>query len=192
MTFEIIPNWHPVFVHFTIGLLLMAAVLYLFAWAPQPWGRWALLGSRINVVLGILFAFATVGAGFLAFNSVVHDDPSHAAMKDHRNWALGAAALWALVGSWEIWRASRGRPHSAAVAVSVLVAAALLGVAGSKGGELVFRHGLGVQSLPNTDTHEHGAHEGARAREAETPSSSSHVEPERSPSEPHPDDGHTH
>jgi uncharacterized membrane protein len=26
---EIIPNWHPVFVHFTIGLLLTAGLLFL-------------------------------------------------------------------------------------------------------------------------------------------------------------------
>lgn|SRR5690554_1833235 len=153
---EIIPNWHPVFVHFTVALLLMAALFYLIAFLPA--GRWQgplLSAARINLFTGTVVTVATVVAGVYAYNSVQHDDPSHLAMTDHRDWALFTSALWVLGAVWEGWRAMRGRGRSAFIAVALIAAAVLLGVTGFKGGELVFRYGLGVQSLPNIDTHAH-------------------------------------
>lgn len=166
---EIIPNWHPVFVHFTVALLLISAVFYLVSFLADD-GRGTLLlqASRLNLFTGVITALATVVAGFYAYNGVQHDAPSHAAMTDHRNWALATAALWGLVGVWEGWRAWRRQGRSLLVAVVLVVAAGMLSVTGFKGGELVFRHGLGVQSLPNADDHEHSGgasqphgHEGA-------------------------------
>jgi hypothetical protein len=39
-----------------------------------------------------LFALIVATLGWFAFNSVAHDEISHAAMIVHRNWALGALA----------------------------------------------------------------------------------------------------
>ncbi|MBF8270847.1 MAG: hypothetical protein HW386_2556 [Gammaproteobacteria bacterium] len=30
--FEFIPNWHPIFVHYTVALLSLAVGFYLFGW----------------------------------------------------------------------------------------------------------------------------------------------------------------
>ena len=175
--FEIVPNWHPVFVHFTVGLLLIAAAWYLLAWLPEPWGRFSLLVSRANLFAGVLITVATVIAGFLAFNSVQHDDPSHEAMKVHRNWALAAATLWAVLAGWEGWRTWRRRGRSLAVTAAVVIAAVMLGITGLKGGELVFEHGLGVQSLPNTDDHAHGSEDDSHGH-TEEPSRNPETAPE--------------
>src|SRR5690606_21189748 len=91
--------------------------------------RW-LLVARVNLFVGVLLTLATVLAGFDAYNSVRHDGPSHAAMSDHRNWALGTATLWLLIALWEAWRAKRGQGRSWAVAAALLIAAALLLVTG--------------------------------------------------------------
>ena len=61
---EIIPNWHPVLVHFTIGLLLTAAGLFLAgAMAPgaAPAAQ-ATVVARWNLRIGTGFALLTVAA----------------------------------------------------------------------------------------------------------------------------------
>lgn len=152
---QIIPNWHPVFVHFSVALLATSALFYLAAFLPGRWDGVFLSVARVNLFTGFAITIATVIAGFLAYNSVLHDDPSHVAMTDHRNWALAATAVWAASAAWEAWRAWQGADRSFLVLIVLLIGTALLGVTGFKGGELVFRHGLGVQSLPNADHHQH-------------------------------------
>ena len=79
MTIEVIPNWHPIFVHFSAALLMISAFLFV---------------------------------------------------------------VWNLAPATSSWR-----PHC-------------LTVTAYKGGELVFRHGLGVMSPPQVDVghHEKGGH----------------------------------
>lgn len=156
--FEIIPNWHPIFVHFTIGLLITAAILLV---AGRMRGSADILAAaRWNLWLGGLAVVATVITGFLAYNSVIHDAPSHAAMTVHRNWALPTAVLFAAAALWSLVARGRGVERGAPFLALVLVAAAGLSVTGWLGAENVYRYGLGVMSLPKAedkgDTHEHG------------------------------------
>ena len=96
MNFEIIPNWHPVFVHFTIGLLGISALFYMAGLVTKKdvfytVGKW-------NLWVGVAITIGTVLAGLQAAGTVDHDAESHAAMMDHRNWALttaGVLAHWA-------------------------------------------------------------------------------------------------
>lgn len=163
---EIIPNWHPLLVHFTIGLLLAGTVFYLLA-LLLPSGRLSLeavLAARWTLSAGMLITFATVLAGWYAYGSVAHDDAGHAAMTDHRNWALATAALFLVLVLWDLLRARDGRKAGLTVGLALLAASVLLGVTGYKGGEVVYRHGIGVMSLPDVDDHAHGddahGHEG--------------------------------
>lgn len=148
--FEILPNWHPVFVHFTVALFLAAALLF-FAAAAAPARSWSAscrTAAYWNLWLGAVMTLATVAAGIYAFNTVRHDEPGHLAMADHRNWALAAASLWWLMALWS-WRQHRqGRAPAFAFLAALAVAAAVLLVTAWKGGELVYGHGLGVRSLP--------------------------------------------
>jgi len=159
--FEIIPNWHPIFVHFTIGLLITAAILLVA-------GRWRgnadiLAAARWNLWLGGLAVAATVITGFLAYNSVAHDAPSHAAMHLHRNWALPTAALFLLAALWSLVARSREPERRAPFLVLVLVAAAGLTVTGWLGAENVYRYGLGVMSLPKAEDEGHAHGDGGEA-----------------------------
>ena len=166
---EVIPNWHPVFVHFTVGLLFMSVVLFLAGALirKETLRGQILIVARWNLWLGTLVTIGTVLAGLNAFNTVSHQlEAQHLAMLDHRKWALGTAALfivptlWSLVSTLRGGRALTGWVNILFLAL-MLAAGASLAATGYKGGELVFRHGLGV--MPQSDApeerhHDHGGH----------------------------------
>lgn len=155
------PNLHPIFVHFVVGLLFTsAAALAVSAFRPAE-ARWRTMLQAAGdwmLFLGLLAALGAVIAGFDAYYSVDHDGPSHAAMTTHRNWALATAAVFAGLGAWR-WLRRQKRP-GAVFGLAGLGAAALLTVTAWWGGELVFRYGLGVKSLPAATgeghDHDHG------------------------------------
>jgi uncharacterized membrane protein len=65
---QIIPNWHPIFVHFSVALLTTAAMLYIPAvvLAHTSLGKPCLIVARFNLLLGAGLSFATVAAGVYA------------------------------------------------------------------------------------------------------------------------------
>ena len=154
MNMEIIPNWHPIFVHFTVGLLSISALLYLAGLVFKKPNL--LIAGRWNLWIGALMTIGTVSAGFYAYYTVAHDALSHAAMTDHRNWALVTATTFMLLALWSLWK-HRGAKTVSPVFVGVLLlAAGLLAVTGFKGGEVVYRHGMGVMRMP--EIHGDGGH----------------------------------
>ena len=185
---EIIPNWHPAFVHFPIALTAAALAFTAIGTVFRRWsyaaqclmtGRWMLWGAALSALVAATF-------GWLASNSVAHDEVSHAAMMVHRNWALGALAALLALAAWDVWRGRSGRMPSPNIPspgfLGLLVVAWLLvNSTAWHGAELVYRHGLGVMSLPESEgsdhTHEHGAGHGGMPVQGEAV--------------PH-EDGHTH
>lgn len=152
MNFEIIPNWHPIFVHFSIALLsISSALLIIGKFAPQKylWRNTALTVSRWNLLIGAAISIITVLAGWYAYNTVNHDDPSHLAMTSHMKWALSTFLLFAVVATWSF--ISRKKEVGIFLTAFQLFATLSLLVTGFKGGELVYRHGLGVLSLPEAE-----------------------------------------
>ncbi len=107
------------------------------------------------------FTLLTVAAGWYAYNTVVHDAPSHIAMTEHRNWAMVTFALLLGISGWEYYLSRRGKGKGWLFTALLVVAAVLLLSTAWHGGELVYRYGLGVMSLPKPEgpghTHEHGA-----------------------------------
>lgn len=169
---EIIPNWHPIFVHFSVALLTLSVVFHLLERLTFVRGLRAELQvvARWLLWLGTAFAVVTAATGWLAYNSVAHDDASHAAMTDHRNWALTTLGVFAILALWSLWAWLRKREPvkgaAAFVFLTVLVAGGgLLAGTAWRGGELVYRHGLGVMSLPIADAVDLGA----RGKSPESP-----------------------
>lgn len=163
---EIIPNWHPVFVHFTVGLLLTSVALFLAAALVRKEklrGKILAVASW-NLWLGTLVTVGTLLAGFYAFNTVPHQfEAQHLAMLDHRKWALGAAALFVVLALWSLISTLRGKGAitgwtNALFLALLLAAGASLAATGYKGGELVFRHGLGVMPQPVAQKEHHDSH----------------------------------
>ncbi len=163
---EIIPNLHPAIVHFPIAFTTAAVAFIAVGMVFRSWsyaaqclmtGRWMLWGAA-------LFALIAATFGWFAFNSVAHDEVSHAAMILHRNWALGALTALLALAAWDVWRGRSGKMPSPGFLVLLVAACLLVTSAAWHGAELVYRHGLGVMSMPKPEgpghTHEHGAGHG--------------------------------
>ena len=153
---EIVPNWHPLFVHFTVTLLTLVGLIQLALFfmttsklkpsleATQKW----LIG------LGVLAVIATITTGLLAYYSVNHDGPSHTAMTDHRNWAIFTGSLFLVCA---VLFHLKQEVLLKVARLGFVVVTSLVMVTAFKGGEIVYRHGLGVMSMPQVtgEGHDH-------------------------------------
>jgi len=158
---EIIPNWHPIWVHFAVALLSTAAILFLiFGWrTSQTSGRTnALIVARWTLRLGVIAAFGALLTGYFASGSVTHDDVSHANMMVHRNWALVTTIIFTIAALIDYLKRAETRVFALSIQLLLLLAgSATLAVTGLEGAENVYQYGLGVQKLPDVSTHEHSA-----------------------------------
>lgn len=154
---EILPNWHPIFVHFTVALLAVATALHLLSHFMPDGGladQWATV-ARWNLWFGTGVTLLTVAAGWYAFYTVGHDAPSHAAMTGHRNWAMATLTLFLGIAAWKYFLHRHGRGRSGLFTAVLVVAAAVLLSTAWRGGELVYRYGLGVMSMPKSEGQGH-------------------------------------
>lgn len=162
---EIIPNVHPIFVHFTVALLTISVGLFLILLLLQgrlPTTLYTQLHTvaRWNLWFGTAITLITGVAGLYAYNTVAHDTPSHIAMTDHRNWAIATIIVFTGLASWSITRTRSLKPHGRTFVFVMLVAGGILMSTAWHGGEVVYRYGIGVMSLPkaegNGHNHAHG------------------------------------
>jgi len=153
---EIIPNFHPIFVHFTVALFslsvgLFVVTLFMDGTLKEQWltvAHWTLwFGAGFTILTGL--------SGLDAYNTVAHDAPSHIAMTEHRNWALATISLFLALAAWSFMRVRRKQTLGAVFAVTMVIAGGLLISTAWHGGELVFRYGLGVMSLPKPEGEGH-------------------------------------
>jgi len=162
---EIIPNVHPIFVHFTVALLSISVGLFLILLLLQarlPTNLYTQLHTvaRWNLWFGAAITLMTGLAGLYAYNTVAHDTPSHLAMTDHRNWAIATIILFTGLAIWSIVRTRAMKPHGRSFVFVMVIAGAVLLSTAWHGGEVVYRYGLGVMSLPKAEgdghSHSHG------------------------------------
>lgn len=172
---EIIPNLHTLLVHFPIALISVSAFFYVAAivMRNKACGTHCAIIAHTTLWLGALAALPTAFFGWQAFNSVNHDEVSHAAMLIHRTWALGTLAVLAILAGWDVWRNKVDSSPAWWFTVAVIGAWSMIATTAWHGGELVYRHGLGVMSLPVAEAgHEHGHDHGAMS------GSDEHLHPE--------------
>ena len=142
---EIVPNWHPAVVHFPIALAVAATLLLLLGrLCPAnptftPCGRLLVLGAALSAGLA-------AALGWYAFQTVEHDGAGHLVMLTHRNWALAGTVGLIAVAVWDSLRRRTERPPHVALLPIMLALSAGLGVTGWLGGEMVYRHGIGVSA----------------------------------------------
>ena len=182
---QILPNWHPVFVHFTVALFSVSVLLFLVSVVLK---QGSLKTQVVNVAywnlwMGGLFTIVTLIMGWLAYNSVNHDTPSHAQMTTHKNWAFIAAALFGLLIVWSIVLKKKAIQPGLVFIVFALGSAGVLGVTAYHGGEAVYRFGLGVMSMPKV-TGEGHAHK--------HPDGQGHGDTKKSEDKKTKSDGHAH
>lgn len=161
---EIIPNWHPIFVHFTVALFSATVFFYALSYFLSKCGLLLKVASDFEIVgkwclwvVGFM-VIGTVLAGFNAYNTVNHDAPSHIAMTDHRNWAIPTAIAIVLLTIWSFWRSYKHKAITITFILALLVTQGLLLSTAWRGAELVFRYGLGVMSMPKSEGEGHHHH----------------------------------
>jgi uncharacterized membrane protein len=166
---EIIPNWHPIFVHFTVGLFSAAVGFYWLSFivARISYCKPALsqefeAAARWCLWIAALVTIGTVSAGLYAYYTVGHDEISHVAMTNHRNWAIPTAVAIILMALWSVALYVKQKKLNLIFLLSLLIVQGMLLATAWRGAELVYRYGLGVMSLPQTEEvgHNHQHHEG--------------------------------
>ncbi len=158
---EIIPNLHPLLVHFPIALISLSALFHLAArmLKTQPrYSRHCAVLAHTMLWISALAALPTAILGWLASNTVNHDEAGHTAMSLHRAWALATLLVLIILAGWDGWRHKVDATPSRGLVVAVIFAWGLVAITAWHGGELVYRHGLGVIALPaqeGSDAHVH-------------------------------------
>ncbi len=150
---EIIPNFHPIFTHFTVALFSTAfgfgALAFLTARYPianefSTVSYWCLWASGIVTIF-------TLEAGFNAYASERHDAVSHVAMTTHMGWALITATAIFFMAQWGLNKYFNNKKINILFLVGLLITTVLIMTTGWYGAEVVYRHGIGVISLPQLE-----------------------------------------
>ena len=93
---EIIPNIHPILVHFAISIIVLSGILQIVIWSVNSDNSTLISAQKWLLSSGAIAVIATVLTGLNAASTVNHDTASHLAIIDHRNWALPTAIIFLL------------------------------------------------------------------------------------------------
>ena len=149
--------FHPAIVHTPVALIIVGAAFELAGRAlDREWWRKAAFAM---LVVGVLGASLAVLSGRAAEEGVEEQGVSKEAIHEHEEMAL--LTLWLGLGA-VVTRAVAGRlgavrPLVAGLALLLhLAAATTVGIAGYRGGLLVFEHGAGVKTGGTVAEHRDG------------------------------------
>jgi uncharacterized membrane protein len=159
---QIIPNLHPAVVHFPIALTVIAFLLSLAAYVRPSHSSAAQLAAAGHFTLWLAAIGAAIAVlfGWLAYNSVNHDDAGHAAMLLHRFWAVPTAISLILLASWDAWKYRVHQLIPVPMLFILFLLSQSIAITAWLGGEVVYRHGIGVLSLPAKEGTGHSHHHG--------------------------------
>ncbi|MDH3325320.1 MAG: DUF2231 domain-containing protein [Gammaproteobacteria bacterium] len=148
---------HSFFVDFVVALFVVSAVAYIVSFfsgkyivecQARLFARWSLwVASGMTLIALVL--------GFYAYSVVGHDDMSHSLINEHRNIGSVLGLVIIVLGLWAGVLFNDDKEEGGRfVIVHVFFAVALLYVNWT-GSLLVYQHGVGVNHLPNSESHNH-------------------------------------
>lgn len=139
---------HPIFVHFTIGLLgIFIFLTIICVFLPKTKLKEDLATTkRWCLWLGLGFTFFTIATGFWSYFKVDHIEGSHKFMIIHRNWALASFFVFGALTLWSIISYFKNHDSKFPFLIVSIIAGILLLIAGYFGGKLVYDFGVGISS----------------------------------------------
>lgn len=141
-------EWHPIAVHFPLALALTGACALSasrFEVLRNQSAALAMVGTW-NVCLGAVGAVFAVGTGLAAVVSLHLGPEARAAVALHAKWAVSTSMALLLLAAWRgAGGAPQARPSRWFLTFMWAVAAALV-ITGFRGGQNVYRYGIGVQT----------------------------------------------
>lgn len=138
---------HPMIVHFPLALILTATVLLLAARVlrnPESAAIVAIVGTW-NLCLGAAAALITLGTGLGAILDLDVTAAARASISTHAKWAIFTTLALVLLAVWRgAGTEQRSRPTWVFMIVLVAATGALI-TTGYRGGQNVYRFGVGVE-----------------------------------------------
>jgi uncharacterized membrane protein len=137
---------HPMVVHFPLALIIIATCCLTFA-ALLPRHRHAVALATVgtwNLYFGTLAIFIALGTGFAAVLDLHVGAAAHGAVSMHLKSAVVTVCLILLAA---VWRGVAGAHHSRpswSFTLLLWMATTALLVTGYRGGQNVYRYGIGV------------------------------------------------
>lgn len=152
-------SWHPIFVHFTFGLISVAVFFYFLSYIMrfiklesrtiaiglEIAGRWCLWTDAAITIL-------TIASGFHAHNVIIIDKNYQPTLAFHRNLSIIASIAIFLIAAWSICNYYKQQAINMTFLFALFIKQVLMLYTGSRGNVLlVFSHGVGVKSLPKEE-----------------------------------------
>jgi uncharacterized membrane protein len=142
-------RWHPMVVHFPLALIVSAAVLLLTARLlrrEEHAANAAIVGTW-NLCLGAIAALVALGTGLGAILDLDVSAAARQAISTHAKWAIFTTLAFVLLAVWRgAGTEQRSRPSWIFLLVLLAATSALL-VTGYRGGQNVYRFGVGVERI---------------------------------------------
>jgi uncharacterized membrane protein len=152
-------EWHPAAVHFPLALAVTGALALSAARLapPERLGATLAVVGTWNLCLGAAGALLALGTGLAAVASLELAPSARAAVGLHVKWAIFTTAALMLLAVWRGAGAdSNSRPSRAFLVMMWAVTAALI-VTAYRGGQNVYRYGVGVAQGISLELHSKGA-----------------------------------
>ncbi len=148
---------HPVINHFTIALITISVLLDIIGLISKKESFHK--AAWYNFIVGAIAGLFTVITGLIAEVSVAHGEAAHEIMETHETLGFIILGLVLILLIWRI--ITRGNFPVKGSAIYIVIAILTVGtifVNGFYGGEMVFKHGVAVQtqqvSTEETQQHE--------------------------------------
>lgn len=139
------PNLHPVFVHFPIALIAVITFCEIAALLTRR--TIFREASVIMAIFALLGAIASVATGLAAEETVWHDDAGHELMEIHETVGLIFLGIIILYSTFRVVFRNRYGITSWICTFLAVVGLGVVFYTGYLGGEMVFRHGVGVKAV---------------------------------------------
>jgi len=155
---SLVPNVHPMLVHFPIAFWLGALLLSgLGVWRAKT-GLFEV--GRLLLHLGTLSGAVAIVSGYLAAAELGHSAPGHELVHVHRNWMIVASGLSLAISIVMFAFRNRHETRSRLAQVGLLAGlAAVVTLGADRGAALVYGYGVGVRGEAPASQGEQGAHE---------------------------------